>query len=182
MLDTNNIQPYIDNYALPWAINIAFAIAIFVVGKIVVKALVNIAGKLMLKSKLDEMLVSFVQTILNAVLMLFIVVAALNQLGVDTTSLVALLGAAGLAIGLSLQDSLKNFAAGVMILVFRPFTAGHFVEAGGVSGVVESIGIFTTTIRSGDNKEIIVPNGNVYGGNIINYSAKDTRRVDMVLT
>ena len=180
MLDTNNIQPYIDNYALPWAINIAFAIAIFVIGKIVVKALVNIAGKLMLKSKLDEMLVSFVQTILNAVLMLFIVVAALNQLGVDTTSLVALLGAAGLAIGLSLQDSLKNFAAGVMILVFRPFTAGHFVEAGGVSGVVESIGIFTTTIRSGDNKEIIVPNGNVYGGNIINYSAKDTRRVDMV--
>ncbi len=180
MLDTNSVQPYIDNYAIPWGINIAFAIIIFYVGKIVVKALVNLAGKLMLKSKLDEMLVDFVKTIMNAVLMLFVIVAALNQLGVDTTSLVALLGAAGLAIGLSLQDSLKNFAAGVMILVFRPFNSGDFVEAGGVAGVVEAISIFTTTIRSGDNKEIIVPNGNVYGGNIVNYSAKETRRVDMV--
>ena len=180
MFDTNNIQGYIDSYAIPWGINIALAILIFYIGKIVVKAVVGLAGKLMLRANLDEMLVSFVQTIVNAVLMLFVVVAALNKLGVDTTSLVALLGAAGLAIGLSLQDSLKNFAAGVMILVFRPFTAGHFVEAGGVAGIVETIGIFTTTIRSGDNKEIIVPNGNVYGGNIINYSAKDTRRVDMV--
>jgi small conductance mechanosensitive channel len=179
MLNNNDIQPYIDSYAIPWGVNIGLAILIFFAGRIVVKFLVNIAGKLMLRAKLDEMLVAFVQTIVNAILMLFVTVAALNELGVDTTSLVALLGAAGLAVGLSLQDSLKNFAAGVMILVFRPFTAGHFVEAGGVAGVVESISIFTTTIRSGDNKEIIVPNGNIYGGNIINYSAKDTRRIDL---
>ena len=180
MFNQDSVQPYIDTYAIPWGINIAMALLIFIGGRIVVKLLVNLSGKLMLRAKFDEMLVAFVKTIVNAVLMLFVVVAALNELGVDTTSLVALLGAAGLAIGLSLQDSLKNFAAGVMILVFRPFTAGHFVEAGGVSGVVESISIFTTTIRSGDNKEIIVPNGIIYGGNIINYSAKDTRRVDLV--
>lgn len=175
-----DVQPLVENYAIPWGINIALAILIFLVGKIVVKVLVNLSGKLMLRAKMDEMLVKFVKTVLNAILMLFVVVASLNQLGVDTTSLVALLGAAGLAIGLSLQDSLKNFAAGVMLLVFRPFKAGHFVEAGGTAGVVESISIFTTTIRTGDNKEVIVPNGNIYSGNIINFSAKDTRRVDLV--
>lgn len=180
MFEQDNIQPLIDDYAIPWGINIALAIVIFIVGRIVVKALIALAGKIMRHGKLDDMLTSFIQTILNAILMIFVVVAALNQLGVDTTSLVALLGAAGLAIGLSLQDSLKNFAAGVMLLVFRPFTAGHFVEAGGVAGIVESISIFTTTIRSGDNKEIIVPNGNIYSSNIINYSARDTRRVDLV--
>ena len=175
-----NIQPYIDSYAIPWGINILLALIIFFIGRIVVNFLVTLTGKLMLHSKLDDMLISFVKTILKAVLMLFVIVAALNELGVNTTSLVALLGAAGLAIGLSLQDSLKNFAAGVMILVFRPFTGGDFVEAAGVSGIVESISIFTTTIRSPDNKEIIVPNGNIYSGNIINYSAKETRRVDLV--
>jgi len=180
MFQPENIQPMIDSYAIPWGINIALALLIFICGKIVVGMIVSIAGKVMTHAKLDEMLVSFVKTIVKSILMLFVIVASLNELGVDTTSLVALLGAAGLAIGLSLQDSLKNFAAGVMILVFRPFTSGHFVEAGGVSGVVESISIFTTTIRSGDNKEIIVPNANIYGGNIINYSAKDTRRIDFV--
>ncbi len=180
MFQTDTVQPYIDNYAIPWGINIAFALLILLGGKIVVKLLVALAGKIMHHAKLDDMLTSFVKTILNAVLMLFVAVASLNQLGVDTTSLVALLGAAGLAIGLSLQDSLKNFAAGVMILIFRPFAAGHFVEAAGISGIVESISIFTSTIRSADNKEIIVPNGNIYGGNIINYSARDTRRVDLV--
>lgn len=113
--------------------------------------------------------------------MLFVIVASLDQLGVDTTSLVAILGAAGLAIGLSLQDSLKNFAAGVMLLLFKPFKAGDFVEAGGTSGSIKKIGIFTTTMTTPDNKEIIVPNGNIYGGNITNFSAKETRRVDMVV-
>lgn len=180
MFQSESIQPYIDSYAIPWGLNIAFALLILFGGRIVVKLLVGLAGKLMQHAKLDDMLTAFVKTILNAVLMLFVAVAALDQLGVDTTSLVALLGAAGLAIGLSLQDSLKNFAAGVMILVFRPFAAGHFVEAAGISGIVESISIFTTTIRSVDNKEIIVPNGNIYGGNIVNYSARDTRRIDLV--
>ena len=105
----DSIQPYVDTYIVPWGIQIILALAIFFIGRIIAKMIVNVAGKMMLHAKLDEMLVSFVQTILNAVLMLFIIVAALNELGVDTTSLVALLGAAGLAIGLSLQDSLKNF-------------------------------------------------------------------------
>ena len=135
----------------------------------------------MSKSKYDDMLVDFLEAILSAILMLFVIVASLDQLGVDTTSLVAILGAAGLAIGLSLQDSLKNFAAGVMLLVFKPFKAGDFVEAAGTAGSIKKIGIFTTTMNTPDNKEIIVPNGNIYSGNITNYSAKDTRRVDMVV-
>ena len=113
--------------------------------------------------------------------MLFVIIASLNRLGVNTTSLVALLGAAGLAIGLSLQDSLKNFAAGVMIILFKPFKLGDFVEAGGATGVVENISIFSTKFKTGDNKEVIVSNGNIYGGMIVNYTAKETRRIDMVI-
>jgi len=111
--------------------------------------------------------------------MLLVIVFSLAQLGIDTTSLVAILAAAGLAIGLSLQSSLQNFAAGVMLLVFRPFKKSDFIEAGGVAGSVKSIGVFSTVMNTPDNKEIIVPNGNIYGGNIINFSAQDTRRVDM---
>ncbi|RPJ68805.1 mechanosensitive ion channel family protein [Alteromonas sediminis] len=156
------------------------ALIIFIVGRIVVGVIVSMFTKLMGKSNYDNMLVEFLGSILRAVLMLFVIVASLNELGVDTTSLVAILGAAGLAIGLSLQDSLKNFAAGVMLLVFKPFQAGHYVEAGGEAGTILKIGIFTTTMLTPDNKEVIVPNGAIYGGNIINYSIRDTRRVDMV--
>jgi len=169
-----------EEYIVPWAINIAFAIAIFVVGKIVIKMVVGLLGKVLRRSKMDEMLVNFILSISNAVLLLVVIVAALDRLGVDTTSLIAIVGAAGLAIGLSLQDSLKNFAAGVMLLLFKPFKAGDFIEAAGVSGIVEDISIFNSSMRTGDNRAIIVPNGAIYGGVIINYSAKDTRRVDMV--
>ena len=129
---------------------------------------------------MDEILVKFLSSILHWVLLLFVVIASLSQLGIDTTSLVALLGAAGLAIGLSLQSSLANFAAGVMLIVFRPFTKGDFVEVAGTSGSVDNISIFTTTLTTPDNKEVIVPNGSVIGNNIVNYSARPTRRVDMV--
>jgi small conductance mechanosensitive channel len=156
------------------------AIVIYIVGKIVVNILVNVFGKIMTKSKYDDMLIDFLKSIVRAVLMLFVIIAALDQLGVDTTSLAAILAAAGLAIGLSLQGSLSNFAAGVMLLVFRPFKAGDFVDAGGAAGTVKSIGIFTSLFVTPDNKEIIIPNGAIYGGNITNFSAKDTRRVDMV--
>jgi small conductance mechanosensitive channel len=142
--------------------------------------LTSILQKLLTRSKMDSMLVEFVTSILRAILLLFVVIAALDQLGVDTTSLIALLGAAGLAVGLALQNSLQNFAAGVMLIVFRPFKAGDFVEAGGTAGVVESISIFSSTFRTGDNKEVIVPNGSIYGGTITNYSARETRRIDMV--
>jgi small conductance mechanosensitive channel len=124
--------------------------------------------------------VTFLSSILRWVLLLFVVIAALSQLGINTTSLVALLGAAGLAIGLSLQSSLSNFASGVMLIIFRPFTKGHFVEAGGATGVIEKISIFTTTMTTPDNKEVIVPNGAILASNITNFSARPTRRVDMV--
>lgn len=175
-----DLSAFIETYAIPWGMNIGFAILIYFIGKIVVKVLVSVFVKVMSKSKYDDMLVDFLKSIVHAILMLFVIIASLNQLGVNTTSLVAILGAAGLAIGLSLQDSLKNFAAGVMLLVFRPFKAGNFIDAGGVSGTVVSVGVFSTTMNTPDNKEIIVPNGNIYGGNIVNYSAKPTRRVDMV--
>ena len=103
-----------------------------------------------------------------------------QQLGVQTSSLVAVIGAAGLAIGLALQGSLANFAAGIMLLAFKPFRQGHFIEAAGTSGIVENISIFSTTLRTGDNREVILPNGSIYSGNIINYSAKDTRRIDLI--
>ncbi|MCF2948308.1 mechanosensitive ion channel [Paraglaciecola aquimarina] len=180
-LDAEKVTQLVDTYAIPWGINILMAVVIYFVGKIIVGVVVNLFGKLLQRSKYDDMLVDFLKAIVNALLMLFVIVASLDQLGVDTTSLVAILGAAGLAIGLSLQGSLQNFAAGVMLLVFRPFKAGDFVEAGGAAGVVKSISIFTTIMTTGDNKEVIIPNGSIYGGNITNYSAKETRRVDMVV-
>ncbi|MBA4502049.1 mechanosensitive ion channel family protein [Marinobacterium marinum] len=174
------MESFSQEYILPWAINIATAIAIFVIGRWVVKLLMKVLESLLHKTKMDTMLVNFVSSIANALLLLFVVIAALGQLGVDTTSLIALIGAAGLAIGLSLQDSLKNFAAGVMLIVFRPFREGDFVEAGGVSGIVESITIFNSVFRTGDNREIILPNGKIYSDKIVNYSKRETRRVDMV--
>jgi len=176
----DSMQQILNDYVIPYGLNLLFAIAIFIIGKIVVKIIGNITTKLLSKAKVDEILVEFISGIINSVLMLFIIIASVGQLGVDTTSLVALIGAAGLAIGLSLQSSLQNFASGVMLIVFRPFTAGDFVEVAGISGVVEKITLFSTQMRTGDNKELIVPNGKIYGDVITNYSAKDTRRVDMV--
>jgi len=176
-----DIELMINDYAIPWGIKIALAILIFVVGRMVVNVIVNLVRKLLGRTgKMDEMLINFATSIISAVLLLFVIIASLDQLGVDTTSLVALIGAAGLAIGLALQGSMQNFAAGVMILVFKPFKSGDFIDAGGVTGVVEAVQIFSTTMRTGDNKEMIVPNGAIYSGPITNFSARDTRRVDMV--
>lgn len=176
-----DLAQMVNDYVIPWGINISLAIVIFIVGRMVVRLVVGLVKKLMNRSgKMDEMLVNFVTSILSAVLLLFVIIASLDQLGVDTTSLVALIGAAGLAIGLALQGSMQNFAAGVMLLVFKPFKSGDFVEAGGVTGIVETINIFSSTFRTGDNKEVIVPNGSIYSGSITNYSARPTRRVDMV--
>jgi len=175
-----DIPALVNNYALPWGLKILLALVIFYVGRMVVGVVVSSVKKLLLARKMDEILVSFLSSIIRWVLLLFVIVAALSQLGINTTSLVALLGAAGLAVGLSLQSSLSNFASGVMLIIFRPFTKGDFVEAGGAMGVVQSISIFTTTMTTPDNKEIIVPNGAILGNNITNFSARDTRRVDMV--
>jgi len=179
-MDTSNMGGMMNDYVVPWAIQIGMAIAIFIIGRIVAGIIVNIVRKLLEKAGTDEMLTNFVCSISKAVLMLFIIIAALNQLGVDTTSFIALIGAAGLAIGLSLQSTLQNFAAGVMLILFKPFKLGDFVEAGGSTGVVEKITIFSTIMKTGDNREVIVPNGAIYGGTITNNSARDTRRIDMV--
>lgn len=166
---------------MQWAVNIGSAIVVFIVGRFIVKVIVKLLGHAMRSGKMDELLVNFISSIANSVLMLFVIIAALERLGIDTTSLVALLGAAGIAVGLALKDSLQNFSSGVMLIVFRPFKNGDFIEAGGVLGVVEHIGIFTTNLKTGDNKEVIVPNGQIYGGTITNYSSKPTRRVDIVV-
>lgn len=159
--------------------NIAVAAAILFGGIWLAKKIKKYVANTMEKREVDALLASFSSNIIYVALVAFVVIAALGQLGIQTTSFVAIIGAAGLAIGLSLQGSLSNFASGVMIIAFRPFKVGDFVEAGGVSGVVEGIQIFSTQMRTGDNKNIIVPNSNITGSNITNYSAKDTRRVDM---
>lgn len=179
ILESISFQGLLSAYAIPWGLNILFALAIFLIGRILVKILVQIMGKLLHRSGTDVMLIDFSKTIARAGLLLLVIVAALDRLGVNTTSLVAMLGAAGLAVGLALQGSLQNFAAGVMLLLFRPFKAGDYVEAADCAGVIETIGIFTTTLRSVDNKEIIIPNGSIYKGNIVNYSARSTRRIDL---
>ncbi len=177
-IDISNI---IDTYVLPWGINTALAITIIFIGLFVVKLITRLVTRLLNKTDMDAILVNFITSILRTLLLLFVVIAAMDQLGVNTTSLVALIGAAGLAIGLALQGSLQNFASGVMLIIFRPFDAGDFIEAAEISGVVERISIFSTTLRTGDNREVIVPNGSIYSGVITNYSARETRRIDMVI-
>lgn len=180
MLEPDKINDLVSTYAIPWGVNIILAIAIFIVGRIIAKSIVKLLRRILDKSEMDEILINFISSIVNIALLLAIVIAALDQLGVDTTSLIALLGAAGLAIGLALKDSLQNFASGVMLIIFRPFKTGDLVETNGTTGIIEKITIFNTVMRTGDNCEIIVPNGAIYSGNITNYSAKATRRIDMV--
>lgn len=176
-----NIQELIDSHVIPWGINIVLAIAIFVVGRGLAKLIVRGLKRVMRKASMEEVLIGFLSSILNVVLLVVIVIAALEQLGVNTTSLLAVFAAAGLAVGLALKDSLTNFASGVMLIIFKPFKVGDFVEAGGISGVVEVIRIFNTQLRTGDNREIIVPNSQIYGGIITNFSARDQRRIDLVI-
>lgn len=180
-MDFNNIIPDLQAFAAFYGIKIIAAIIIFVVGRWVARALRNATKKMMAKGNVDETLISFVGNLTYITLLAFVIIAALNQLGIQTTSFIAVIGAAGLAIGLALQGSLANFAAGVLMIIFRPFKAGDYIEGAGVAGTVEEIQIFATQLKTPDNKTIIVPNAKMMGDNITNYSAKDTRRVDMVI-
>lgn len=177
-----NLDPQLlwADYILPWGTQIILALLVFFIGRIVAKVFTKGARKVMEKAKLDAMLVNFLANILGSVLMLLVLVFALSQLGVDTTSLVALLGAAGLAVGLALKDSMSHFAAGVMLILFRPFKVGDFVEVDSEMGSVEQITILSTRLKSPDNKVIIVPNGNVFSNTMTNFSDQPTRRVDMM--
>lgn len=171
----------IHQYIIPWGIKIIAAILIYVIGRWIAKFVVKSVVKIMERSNVDESLRKFAGSIINAVLTIFILIAAIEQLGVDTTSIMAIFAAAGLAVGLALKDSLSNFSSGVMLIVFKPFKLGDLVTAGGSTGVVENIQIFNTIMRTGDNQEIIIPNSHIYGGSIINMSKRDTRRVDLVI-
>lgn len=164
-----------------WGVKVLAAAAILVIGRWVAGFLKKVIEKLMRKSRVDETLISFTGNLSYVALMAFVVLAALGQLGIQTTSFIAVLGAAGLAIGLALQGSLSNFAAGFLMIIFRPFKVGDLIEGGDAFGVVEEIQIFTTTLKTGDNKVIIVPNAKLTGDNIINWSSKGTRRVDLVM-
>lgn len=176
------LEQILDLYVLPWSMNILSALLIFFIGRIVISLISKLTGRILARTKLDLILVEFVQSMVRALLLVVVIVAALDQLGFNTTSLIAILGAAGLAIGLALQGSLQNFAAGFLLLLFRPFKAGDFIEAAGISGVVEKISIFSTIMRTPDNKEVTVPNGSIYGGNIVNASARSTRRIDLTFS
>jgi small conductance mechanosensitive channel len=167
-------------WAAAYGLRIVGAIALFIIGRMVIGLVVRVVRKLLNRSNTDETLTKFLISLTRIGLMTFLFIAILGTLGVETASFIAVIGAAGLAIGFALQGSLANFASGVMLIVFRPFKAGDFVEAGGTMGAVEAIGIFNTMMKTPDNKAVIVPNSNVTGGNITNFSAKDTRRVDMV--
>ncbi len=162
-----------------FGLNLIAALAIFIVGRWIAKALYRLVVRGLERAKMEPILVKFLGNIVYAVLLIFVVLAAINQVGVQTTSLIAVLGAAGLAVGLALQGSLANFAAGVLIIIFRPYKIGDFVEGGGVAGTVDEVQIFTTVLRSPDNKCIIVPNGQMMSGTIVNYSSHPTRRVDL---
>jgi len=164
---------------LPYLIKGLIAIAIFVIGKKLAKYAGDLSKKLMDKSGIDETLSKFLSSVVYIILLVVVVLAALGQLGIETTSFIALLGAAGLAIAMAFQGTLSNVSAGVMIIFFRPFKVGDFINAGGETGTVEEINIFNTILKTGDNKQIIVPNSKIIGGNITNFSAKPIRRVDL---
>ena len=163
-----------------YGVKVIAAIAIFIIGRWVAKGFQSLTKKLMDKKNVDPTITGFVGNLTYMALLVFVILAALGQLGIQTTSFIAILGAAGLAIGLALQGSLSNFAAGFLMLIFKPFKVGDYIEAAGVAGTVETIQIFTTTLQTPDNKTIIIPNSGVTNGNIVNYTVKGTRRVDMV--
>ncbi len=168
-------------FLLQYGPSLLAAIAIFFIGKWVAKWIKRLVARGMTRAEVDPMIVSFTTSMIYIGLMVFVVIAALGEIGIQTTSFIAILGAAGLAIGLALQGSLANFAAGFMLIIFRPFKVGDVIEAAGVTGKVDEIQIFTTTLRTPDNKTIIIPNGKLGNDNIINYSTQETRRVDITV-
>ncbi|WP_435247797.1 small-conductance mechanosensitive channel MscS [Vibrio sp. nBUS_14] len=173
---TNNSDLFIQ-----YGVNIISALIILFIGNLIVKAVANSVAKVLQKKKMDRAVVEFIHGLVRYLLFVIVLIAALGRLGVQTASVVAVIGAAGLAVGLALQGSLSNFAAGVLIVAFRPFKSGDYVEIGGVAGSVDSIQIFQTVLTTPDNKMVVVPNGSVIGSPITNYSRHDTRRIDLMI-
>ena len=183
---TKDITSYIPDNIVEilgsYAFSLVMALLIFIIGKWAVNKIVTLLGKVLRKVKgMDETLIKFLENIVYYALMIVVLLTALGKLGVETTSFLAILGAAGLAIGLALKDSLGNFASGVMIIMFKPFKVGDVVTAAGVTGSVSEVGIFNSVFTTPDNQKIIIPNGAITSGSITNINANDTRRVDLVV-
>ncbi|MEH0675380.1 small-conductance mechanosensitive channel MscS [Vibrio scophthalmi] len=166
---------------IQYGVNIISAVIILFIGNIIVKSIANSISKVLEKKQMDKAVVDFIHGLVRYLLFVIVLIAALGRVGVQTASVVAVIGAAGLAVGLALQGSLSNFAAGVLIVAFRPFKSGDYVEIAGVAGSVDSIQIFQTVLKTPDNKMVVVPNAGVIGGAITNYSRHETRRVDLVI-
>ncbi|MGL4828750.1 MAG: small-conductance mechanosensitive channel MscS [Vibrio sp.] len=180
----NQVNTWLTNNSdllIQYGVNIISAVLILFIGNIIVKAVAGSVAKVLKKKDMDKAVVEFVHGLVRYLLFVIVLIAALGRVGVETASVVAVIGAAGLAIGLALQGSLSNFAAGVLIVAFRPFKSGDYVEIGGVAGSVDAIQIFQTVLKTPDNKMVVVPNSSVIGGAITNYSRHETRRVDMVI-
>ncbi|EGR4403281.1 small-conductance mechanosensitive channel MscS [Vibrio cholerae] len=180
----NQVNTWLTNNSdllIQYGVNVISAILILFIGNLVVKGVAGSVAKVLKKKEMDKAVVDFIHGIVRYTLFIIVLIAALSRIGVQTASVVAVIGAAGLAVGLALQGSLSNFAAGVLIVAFRPFKSGDYVEIGGVAGSVDSIQIFQTVLKSPDNKMVVVPNSAVIGGAITNYSRHETRRVDMVI-
>lgn len=174
----NNLDPAT---LFAWGWKVVAALLIFFIGRIVVKAVSRLLSNVMRKRGIDDMLANFLGTVLYTILLVAVIIAAISQLGIQTTPLIAVLGAAGLAVGLALQSSLGNLASGVMLVLFRPFSKGDFVEAAGTSGTVLEVGLFNSVLNTTDNRRVIVPNGQITSDNITNFSAYDTRRIDLMI-
>ena len=166
---------------IQYAVNIVAAIVILIIGSIVARVVGNALNRVMKLRGIDATVADFLAAIVRYGVLAFTFIAVLGRVGVQTTSVIAVLGAAGLAVGLALQGSLSNFAAGVLLVIFRPLRVGEYVDLGGVAGTVDQVQIFSTTLRTADNKTIVVPNGKIIAGNIINYSREPNRRVDIVV-
>ncbi|WP_286233324.1 mechanosensitive ion channel domain-containing protein [Thalassotalea sediminis] len=179
----NIISWFTDNQELlyGYAINLVIALLIFIVGRIVARLVTAALKKVLVHKQVDDTVSSFICSLAYGLLVLVAFIAAISHLGFNTTSLVAIVGAAGLAIGLALQGSLSNFASGILLITFKPFKAGDFVQIAGTAGIVEEVHVFSTKLKTPDNKAVIVPNGAITSGTITNFSTKDTRRIDLVI-
>jgi small conductance mechanosensitive channel len=175
-----NIFPTLQHYATIYGLKMIGAVVIFFVGRWIAQLIRKLVDGQMAKRKMDETIAVFVSNLTYIALLTFVIIAAIKLLGIDTAGFVAVIAAAGLAIGFALQGSLSNFAAGFLLILFRPFLKGDFIEGAGTAGIVEEIQIFTTILKTPDNKTIIIPNGKIMGDNITNYSANDTRRIDFI--
>ena len=179
--DVNKLIEFMQTDGLAFGIDLALALVIFFLGRFVVRLVVRALSKTMQNNGVEKTLETFICNLVSMALLVVVVIAAIGQVGIQTTSFIAIFGAAGLAVGLALQGSLSNFASGVLIVLFRPYKVGDFVEAAGIAGSVEQVQILTTILKTGDNKQVIVPNSQIMDSIITNYSAHDTRRVDMVV-